>query len=637
MRLVKIEAENLKGKTFSHDIEPVAFFTGPNGWGKTTRLQAVEAALRDFHGTPPYVNGDAVKVRLTFDTPLVVERRFSGGRQRLAVSPGDRGGVRENQAYLEQVLGLSPEVWDLGEFLGLSATGRVEYLAKAAGRAVDMPRDEVLQVLDGAPDEIRSELEGLWIEGMDVLTWIEAAKARLKELYTHYNRRQKEAKAALGQFAVAGEVAAQELARLKQDLAALRKEREEVVRKLASVDAIKRERLRLEETLQQLKADINELEGLVTQQEELSQELIRVTEKLKNIRVPNGEVKEAQNRLEELRKKREEVAARRQVLREKHRDLTSRIETLSGGVCPVCGASGEHVRTVLEQTRQEMARVLAEGKEVASDLAELERKIQDLNQQIDDLLFERDLARTERNKLLAKQEELTRRLDEARKARARLGRLKERKERLEAELENTPEVQDTTVLQAKLQALDEQIRQKETLMTRYEEARAQGLAYERTLEDARRAEQAFEAVKAMKKALKSLQQDVLARAIKPVEDAANELLEACEEDFTFKVDLSRPNIGLQRGNLWIPYEALSGSEQALAGAALVYALSVVGHRPWKVLLLDGVEALDDERLPRFVRGIVRLTEAGRLDNAVLAGLYRPQWGLWSENTAITEQ
>ena len=634
MRLTKIEAWGLKGRDLAHDLEPVAFFTGPNGWGKTTRLQTVEAALRDYHGVPPYVTGKA-KVRLTFDAPLVVERTFSGGRQRLLVTPDDRGGVRENQAYLEHVLGLSPEVWDLGVFLGLSAAGRVEYLAGVAGRAAVMDREQALSVLDNAPDEIRRELEALWTDGMDVLAWTQRAKAALKDLYTHYNRRRKEAKAALGQFAVAADAAGQQAGVLKQQLAQLRQQHEELVSRQAAARAEARERTRLERDLDEVRRKITRYEALATDTAAAEQELEAVNRELADLVIPDGDVNALRKELEKLNSLREDLIARTRLLEQRQQDTDEKIRMLSDGVCPVCGATGAHVSMVLAQTRDRLVNIRTEAGRVGADLQAVAVRIRETTDRMDDVLFQRDLARAKKNKLTAKRDELTEQIKRLRAAAQELDELRKKAAELEQTLENLPEVQDETVNAAQLEALKERIRDLESRIARYEEARAQGLAYERTLQDRDKAEDAFEAVKRLRVALKDLERDVMAGALKPVEAAADELLDACGEDFRFRVDADVPNIGLQRGNLWIPYEALSGSEQALAGAALTYALAVVGDRPWKVLLLDGIEALDDERVPRFLRGIMNLTESGRLDNALLAGILRPQPELLPQNIIVS--
>lgn len=77
--------------------------------------------------------------------------------------------------------------------------------------------------------------------------------------------------------------------------------------------------------------------------------------------------------------------------------------------------------------------------------------------------------------------------------------------------------------------------------------------------------------------------------------------------------------GLRRGDTFSPVETLSDGERASVLPVLLPALADLVGSPWRVLIADALERLDSARRERFVRQVVALVRAGRIDQAILAG------------------
>ncbi len=117
---------------------------------------------------------------------------------------------------------------------------------------------------------------------------------------------------------------------------------------------------------------------------------------------------------------------------------------------------------------------------------------------------------------------------------------------------------------------------------------------------------------------------ILAEILSPLEGLVNSGLEGLGLG-VFRVRLQdergapvcRP--GLERGEVFVPVETLSDGEQASVLPVLLPALATLVEGPYRVLLADALERLDSGRREAFLRRVVGLVEAGRIDQAVLAG------------------
>lgn len=131
MEILHIAGNGIKGRSFTHDItKPVVVFTGANGAGKTTRLQAVELALRGPKKDDSRFDADKASCHVRLSVPAAVHPgaraevlRGLGPKHTLAVQPLSKPGkpVTQAQAELDLLVQLPPVTFDLAAFTDLSA------------------------------------------------------------------------------------------------------------------------------------------------------------------------------------------------------------------------------------------------------------------------------------------------------------------------------------------------------------------------------------------------------------------------------------------------------------------------------------------------------------------------------------
>lgn len=131
MRIIHIAGRQVQGQSFDHDLDkPVVVFTGANGAGKTTRLKAIELALRG-PGKQDSRLGEKASVHLRLEVPGSVH---PGGRvevlrgltpkHTLALQPLVAQGSKSlsaTQGQLDALTQLVPAVFDVRAFTGLSS------------------------------------------------------------------------------------------------------------------------------------------------------------------------------------------------------------------------------------------------------------------------------------------------------------------------------------------------------------------------------------------------------------------------------------------------------------------------------------------------------------------------------------
>jgi hypothetical protein len=130
-RILHIDGKGIQGKDFSHELtRQVTVFTGRNGAGKTTRLKAVDLALRGPRKDDTRFGDTAsVHVRLQVGTAVhegarVDVMRALSPKHTLALPPVVQAGsksVTQAQGVLDGIVQLLPVVFDVRTFTDLSA------------------------------------------------------------------------------------------------------------------------------------------------------------------------------------------------------------------------------------------------------------------------------------------------------------------------------------------------------------------------------------------------------------------------------------------------------------------------------------------------------------------------------------
>ena len=126
-----ISATDVQGKTFTHDLQkPIVVFTGKNGAGKTTRLKAVDLALRGPRKDDNRF-GDKASVHMRLKVPADIHPgarievlRGLSPKHTIALQPlvaqGSKS-VTVAQGQLDSIVQMPSVTFDLDAFTGLSA------------------------------------------------------------------------------------------------------------------------------------------------------------------------------------------------------------------------------------------------------------------------------------------------------------------------------------------------------------------------------------------------------------------------------------------------------------------------------------------------------------------------------------
>lgn len=206
MRLTRIEAHNLKGQTFEHNLAPLQLVLGDNFKGKTAVIEAVRLALLGYipeigkqnSSTWELSSHDAMRVFASFDdTDKTIERKWYLAGQKLATSKNTTDAFDAAMAELPL---LNSE-----HYFGLTDKQRVEYVFSK----VTLPDDYTVGGIVARLQRIsfdEEHSEAVETGKQEAITTVRNALARgineglahgkeeLATRFTYWNKREKETK-----------------------------------------------------------------------------------------------------------------------------------------------------------------------------------------------------------------------------------------------------------------------------------------------------------------------------------------------------------------------------------------------------------------------------------------------------------
>ena len=163
-----IQFENFKGQSAKYNIGEKELFTGSNGTGKTTILNAIEFAIKgQISGSK---KNEAIHERYASDKIMTVILETTQGditrgleevkklnkntgqyeytyTQSLGVDGYEKiTGVRKAQEYIDTVLNIPSVAFNFSEFLDMTSTGRREFFLQLVGHT-EMTKDEIIEYL----------------------------------------------------------------------------------------------------------------------------------------------------------------------------------------------------------------------------------------------------------------------------------------------------------------------------------------------------------------------------------------------------------------------------------------------------------------------------------------------------------
>lgn len=667
LRGVAVTGDGIKGWTGEVRLTGCDVFTGTNGAGKSTRLLAVIAGLRGMAQSP----SDPVKVWLGGPRPdSMVELAFADGV--LVRDLSKVSGKDATRADLEAERLAGPHVarWDLADFASASDQVREDTIRRAAASSAStaagasaMLADYAARPPDPAPadwlDVVKarqtvcaelvkavpapsSGLAGAWIE--QAFAWLRtsytaanadartAAAAATEAMRTDgaarpsgslADARARLAKAQADLAEVEGELAkAQGTARSVEEFAARGK------RLVGAVDQAQQRlealRARPETTAQPAGPDIAALEQAAQQAilavDAADKAVADAVSKRDALKVTEQAARDAAT---SARAAADEKRATAALLRELAQSAT--------GACTHCGGADP---LGLE------ARIAAAEADVASAEAELDERAESLADTSTDYTIATGRVRkaeAAQREAVSARTSATARLDAAKsQAATTAARAEQDAQRARSEVKAAEETLATAESELRLWQAEQapvlpvggvgsitarQVLAKELVRT--ESAAVEEMARGEEREKGRQAAiarrdttaQRLAAVKAVGDALKLVQADIARQAYGPICDRANELLTLAASPLRARMD-GPDSFGATTPRGDIPFAALSDAERAIVGAAFAYALITLSNTPWRALVLDGLEKVDEGNLAGLLHGLGEMVARGQIDNVI---------------------
>jgi len=660
VRLTAIRASGLKGQDFAVSLHGADLFVGPNGSGKSSRLLAVLAGLRGLATVPTdpareYIGTPAGNVELDFgdDDGLVRDLSLTKGK---AVAAAD--------ALAEALAGPHIVRWDLQDFATATDSARAKLLERVcsvSGSAGAWTATRIEEWLAGAGvwSDVEADAEDppqlpadkMLVayplgENTDAGRWVTAAIEWTAKAFTDANAAAKQAaqtaagmaeeRAAAPRIAGSLDEARSAIARHEADASSARSA-------LAAASAGGTARADHEREGQRLAQDVADHEAdQEAQRRERAdaEQALAVAVQAETAATERHKAAEAHHAacLETLARAESEEGHAESAYAEALRCVRATraaLETVQrlmehGGACRNCG----HDDPLLLTDRARVLLEAAEDAEVDEQLARAPAS-----------LASAGVATTRRTLVEASaavseaRHAQHRAVEQVSTARARLTRAEDdviqvgaavlrATEALTAWSERPAPAAHTTdaslapLVEAQLAAAEEALvaakAHHEALVRQQEREAAMQRAIALREETAER----LAAVRALGAALKRLQAEIAADAYGPITTEANTLLSEAGSDLRVELH-DEADWGARKGrgdddrlssDIYVHFAALSDAERATVGVALCYAFARLTKAPWRALILDRMEAIDDNHLPGLLAALVAAVVEERIDN-----------------------
>jgi chromosome segregation protein len=666
--------DGLKGQMFVEDIGGVDVFVGPNGAGKTTRgILSIVSALEGLARTPtdprrPYLGASRPE-----NTSVVLQTSDGAELVRdLSIVQGRR--VAEVDGQARTLIGRLPTSWDLSDWSsGTAGTrGRIlDDVARAGGRVerwdADTAQARVREIMAGTGEDDTVTLDALDAclqvhpSADDGETWIRAASTWATDYAAARNTDQREAaghhrgireRAPVDAPGDADADAATTDA-LLTERAELKRGDDRRRQALEAQDRSTRTGERLAAELSRLTAEGQRLAAPLAEPEagpadaDLQAALDRATtlhaeavEDADRARADQGKASEA---LPDLTAAAQSTQHDHDAASDARRTARAQVAALEGlTVGDACAHCGEADPLGIGPRLDAARTALAAAEQAATATGALDLKARTLLQ--DARRVEHDargaVVRAERAEsraatALTVADERLRGSGQAREraaarhaaqvdqrardlaaARGRWSGARAAVDTWQAEHDaiKIPDVEDyaerLAAIRQDLAAIDERKRARLAVSMHAEAVEQAAQAYT----DARAA---WDSARALVAALRTARDELAAAAYAPIHAAARDLLDgAISHGLPLPYFRGLDDYGAEVKGRETPFHSLSESETMITAAALVCALSSLSGQPVRLVLLDGLEAVQSDHRGPLLDALVRAQRAGLVDNVV---------------------
>lgn len=631
MKLVKVSARNLKGLTFELDLGSISFLVGSNFAGKTARTDAIRLLLLGY--LPELGKLPSATFGLCSGRELVVEGEFSDGTKMT------RRWFLKGDAVKSEMSGAPSMICDEGldnkfavmlnaeTYFALSERGRVDYVfANIPNLGADAQPSAILATVDEAlalDKELDRDAAKRFGENFrTTLVVVEPATVESPQAFIEFAIEFSASAAKSSRVAaVTFEKTAQGLAHLRAaevvdaDLQSLDATRDRLARELeplqterarviAAAEAARTNRSRREKLFGEIKARAafevqrdaraREIKEWTVARDEIPSNIAELWDQL---RAEERDAVNAKNDHE--RQLREAVAA----IESNERELA---EVNAKTKCPYCGAVGEGWKTL-------------KSGEIESALAGLRAKRAQLEEHLVLLRSHALTIATRANNARSMQQLRDGKEREIRTAQTALDFVEKQIAVLDGKAEELARIpaEDAKASEA-LEAAQAAINVKNADLHEIERKRKAAIGRSHDLKRLAEAEQARDAArldevvaKAAAKLFREQQAKIVEAAFGPLLATANAIF---GEILRTPLAYREGEIGTWREGTWVGHGTFSGTEKALAYAAIQAALSA--RCPVRVMLVDELARLDDANATLLVRAVASAVERKAIDQFV---------------------
>lgn len=588
-------AGTVKGRAFSEDLAAVTCFHGHNGAGKSARLLAVELGLRGPRSKDRRFGPGTVQVVL--DCAAGTIRRDIQPKHVLSLN-GKTGKLADLQAEINAKVPLAVEVFDVAAFVAMSEEKKRQALLDLAA---PIPASTYAHLYPEVPP-VAGERAGDWLGRA-----IEAAKQERLALQAKVRDSARTATAI--DNSVRGRFESLDAAKLELGTAQTQLE------VLRQRQALAQTAQSLHDQLAQAKAALDGLQVAVISQTAIDESAARAavaeaTARERSWRTAEGAYVSHVAAVQSLEKRL--AAAAKGNVKALGWLLALHAAVVAGeldAIGRIAAELGNHLEAAgfeaICSLRQEYALATEKMLFAKADLevaaqAKAEAPLQAANQALADAQAHNrqvDHARSQANNLAAQRVRLVQQIQDLQ---TKLDRTLEQL----GPADTAPTASDLAALQASVQELQNDV----TDMAQRQGVRQAELQMQQA---ALEATKRIDAVKAIEEQLQDARAEVLQKAMAPVTDAMAPFCGLMDGVFEVGEDSV---LGIRRGNIWLPVECLSDSEQALFGAGLALALASAGGG--RLVLLDRLDVCDAARTRAILQEAVWLVQNGKLDQVL---------------------
>jgi DNA repair protein SbcC/Rad50 len=622
MKIKRIKAVGIKGGDFEHELGGVTLVSGKNFTGKTARLEAVRLALMGY--LPELGKANGATMGLARNGSLQVEAEFNDGRSIWRSWNRSKTGVKA-EAGLAGFPDTPAVLIDPAAYFTLGDKDRVRYVFGLINVEEKVNADTVISEIKNIrlaenTEETERVIRELvdWVDesdrarhdaGAPVQDWLEeiVAGAREKLKFARQNA-DRIAKTVQGLTQMqAADVMTEDVSEAMEKV---RVYLAELQAKKNSGAARAKERHQTEQTLNDLAANIAKLEresaDIPALEKELS-ELRAFPFTVVDLQKLALQWREAQKRLNQVEVDYGFTAKRANTLRKEIEEIDRLI------ACPTCKCKGKGWKKNILGTREdERNEAIALLNDLVKRQDEAAREVALVTEQMDKAREIEAKSRDHQSRV-AKTEAL---LQLANRNKDELERARKMHANLSHKLFGLASLaaDEGTNLDTNIEVARKGLQELEDAQRKADMAKAEGMRRAQAILESQALEAEVKVLGEAVKVLERLQVKLVEESFKEILGKANRLTGGILPSL---LEYKDGEIGRWNGGTWVSHKAFSGTEKALAYAAISVALAA--DAPCKIVMIDELGRLDTDNAKRLIERVAELISEGVIDQFIGVG------------------